>query len=196
MRARCHARRGFTLVEMIIGIVVFSISLSIITGWVAPLTRQSVEPILQVRATELAQSLLNEISAKSFDEHSDRATGQIRCNEDLDGSGTLEDFPGESLCTAQGLLGPDGEETREHFDDVDDYDGLLLPGPLISNSLGQFLNIDGQNLYEGFTARVEVAYDNGYLPLADGGQLRKRITVTITTPLRQQLLFTRYRSNF
>lgn len=204
MTVSAHHNQGFTLVELVVGIVVFSIALSIITQWIAPLTRQSVEPIWQVRATELAQSLMNEISAKSFDENSDRATGQVRCNEDLDDSGVVPDSPGEILCTAEAGFGPDGIlsdpidplETRDVFDDVDDYDGFREQDGNIRNSLNAALVVDGQNLYQGFVAEVDVSYDEGYLENPDGNQLRKRITVTITTPGNQALQFTRYRSNF
>ena len=73
--------RGFTLIELIIGIVVFTIIMLVIIGVIGPQSRLSIEPIWQIRASELAQSLLTEINAKSFDEQSDHSGGNTRCNE-------------------------------------------------------------------------------------------------------------------
>ncbi|MFT6209390.1 MAG: MSHA pilin protein MshD, partial [Colwellia sp.] len=75
--------RGFTLIELVVGIVVFSIALMLFTSLIVPQAVRSVDPIFQVRATELAQSLINEIVSKPFDENSNRTGGTARCNEDL-----------------------------------------------------------------------------------------------------------------
>ena len=92
--------RGFTLIELIIGIGVFTIIMLVIIGVIGPQSRLSIEPIWQIRASELAQSLLTEINAKSFVEQSDHSGGNTRCNE------------GQS-CTASGSLGPDSGESRD-----------------------------------------------------------------------------------
>lgn len=68
-------KHGFTLIEMVIGIVAFSAVLTIIIGVLAPQATRSVDPIFNVRASELAQSLFNEISAKTFDESSNQTGG-------------------------------------------------------------------------------------------------------------------------
>ena len=49
---------GFTLIELIIGIVMFAIALSIITALIAPQAKQSAEPIVALRASELGQALM------------------------------------------------------------------------------------------------------------------------------------------
>ena len=59
--------RGVTLIELIIGIVVLAISLSIITAVLGPLYIKSADPWHQVRAAELGQGLMNEILGKAFD---------------------------------------------------------------------------------------------------------------------------------
>ena len=63
------AAKGFTLVELIIGITVFSIIMMVIIGLIGPQSRLSVEPIWQVRASELAQSLMSEINARAFNDN-------------------------------------------------------------------------------------------------------------------------------
>lgn len=201
-----NLQRGFTLVELIIGIIVFAIAMSIVTVLVAPSASRSVDPMMQVRAAELAQSLLNEISAKSFDENSDRLNGQIRCNEDLSDppNGNADDSGiGERNCTDDEALGPDGEE-RDEFDDVDDYDGLTEPDTdagidEIRNSTGQDLVVNNRSLYHGFVAQVRVFYDGNFDGAPDEwsiAQNTKLIQVTITTPTNQTYQFTTYRSNF
>ena len=67
-----RVQNGFTLMEIVIGMTVFALVLSIITGILAPQSTRSIDPIYQVRATEIAQSMLNEMSGKLFDEYADR----------------------------------------------------------------------------------------------------------------------------
>ena len=174
---------GFTLIELVIGIVAFSISLSIITSLLLPQAQRSVEPILQVRATELAQSLLNEISAKSFDQHSDRVSGLVRCNEDL-----VDDLD-EKACTAEENFGNEEDDNREDYNDVDDYHSISVSDGDIVNSLGEAFIVNGKNLYQGFSANISVTY-------TDVNQSGKLITVTVITPTGQSLSFATIRSNF
>lgn len=192
--------RGFTLIEMIVGIVIFAVVLGLMTTLIFPQAGRSVDPIMQVRATELANTLLREISAKRFDEN---GNGSIRCNDDLDNDGDLNNA-GESACTASGSFGPDAGENRNavtsNYDDVDDYhnlnQGLGQTDPVIRNSLGETILIDGVNLYSGFAVNVTVVYDGNMDGAADSDQSAKLITVTVTTPGGQDLHFSTYRSNY
>jgi MSHA pilin protein MshD len=74
---------GFTLIEVIVGIVVLAIALTLITAVLGPLSQKSTEPWHQVRAAELGHSFLNEVMARSFDESSDRSGGAYRCDAPL-----------------------------------------------------------------------------------------------------------------
>ncbi len=192
--------RGFTLIELVIGIVLFSIVLTLVTTLVAPQARRSVDPILQIRAVELAQSVLREISARSFDENSDRINGVIRCNEDLNDDGEVDPPPigdeAEKECTANLDLGNEAGESRATFDDVDDYDGLSQSGGDIENSLGDEIIVDGANLYEGFSVQVNVEYAGDFYDPGRDNENSKLITVTVTTPTGVDLVFSTYRSNF
>lgn len=191
---------GFTLIEMIVGIVIFGIVLALVTTLIFPQARRSVDPIMQVRATELAATLLREISSKKFDEN---GTGTIRCNDDLNDDGDLDDT-GEAACTAAIDLGPESGESRtatmSNFDDVDDYHGLLQGAgqvdPIIRNSLGEVLVVDGQTLYAGFSISVSVIYDGNLDGTADTDQTSKLVTVTVNTPGGEALQFSLYRSNY
>ncbi|UAA39097.1 type II secretion system protein [Paraneptunicella aestuarii] len=191
-----HSRdRGFTLIEMVIGIVAFSAVLTIILSVVTPQAVRSVDPIFNVRAAELAQSTLNEISSKFFDENSNRTGGVIRCHEDFDGDGAYDNNAlKETECTAPASLGPDlGENDREAYDDVDDYDGLNV----IVNSFGDSIEQNGQDLYAGFGILVSVFYDQNMDGIDDGaiGSL-KLIRIVVTTPVGDSYTYSVYRSNY
>jgi MSHA pilin protein MshD len=181
--------RGFTLIEQVIGIVVFSIALGLFTSLLVPQAVRSVDPVYQVRASELGQSLINEISGKSYDEASDRTGGAIRCD------GTS--------CSAWNNMGADpmdsGTESRINFDDVDDYNGFEMPNiyGVFNNALGEALTINGTNLYEGFTVNVSVFYDTDFDGINDEAiGSAKLITIIITTPNDQNIIFSTYVSNY
>jgi len=172
---------GFTLIELVIGIIVFSIALVMFTSLIVPQAIKSVDPIFQVRAAELGQSMINEIASKSFDENSDRTGGSNFCMTN---------------CTSIAYLGPDGE-TRESFDDVDDYNGLTVSDDQIKNALDQTTVLAGSNLYQGFSVNVRVVYDANMDGIADTivGNT-KLITVTVTTPNDEDIIFSTFRSNY
>lgn len=180
--------KGFTLIETIVGMVVLAISFSVLTTLIYPVAQQSADQLHQVKAAELAQSVLNEIQNKAFDENSDMAGGRVRCGEtDADDCSTD--------------MGPDTisgvEETRAIFNDVDDYDGLVYAAGEIENSQGVVID-----LYLGYSMSISVCNDASY----DGScpndiskvatSVAKLITVTITTPTDFSMSFSTYRANF
>lgn len=159
--------------------VVLSIALSIVSTLIAPTEQKSADQILQVKAAELGQSFLNDISSRSFDENSDRVGGLVRCDEPDDGSND---------CTDKVGFGPVelGEATRDLFDDVDDFDGYALK-----------INANGDGLhssYANFTIKVDVIYDGASLGLAP--RAAKKITVTVITPLGTEIKFATHKANF
>ncbi|WP_024607412.1 type II secretion system protein [Pseudoalteromonas sp. TAB23] len=177
--------KGFTLIELIIGIVMFAIALSIITALIAPQAKKSAEPIIALRASEFGQSLMNEIQSKSFDEHSDRSAPFRRCGET-----TL----GAEPCTAEGDLGVDnlgaGLETRTSYNDVDDY--IALSNQPITNSLGEVLS-----QYSDFNLVITVEYDSDFNELTiNDGTTFKRITIEVTSPLGEVYGFSAYKGNY
>ncbi len=185
-------RRGFTLIETIIGIVVLAISFSVISTLIFPAVEQSADQVHQIRAAELAQSMLNEIQAKAFDERSDKAGGRDRCGEDQDDSGAIDS--GEKCSTT---LGAEPGETRATYDDVDDYDDIDH-GQNIKDSLG--LGIGVGDLYTGYSIDVEVCNDGDYNGVCSTGtsdlSTAKLITVTVRTLTGGDIVFSAYRANF
>ncbi len=173
---------GFTLIEVIFGIVLMSIVLTIVTGLLAPQARQSADPIIQVKANEIGQAMMNEILGRSFDENSRRSPPFIRCGE-----------TGFSGCTTPANLGDDGE-TRAGYDDVDDFIGNYATADL-QNSLGQNL----QNDYLGFSLSVNVVYDddvNGVADTTGNFNRLKLVTIEVTAPTGDVYGFAAYKGNY
>lgn len=171
--------RGFTLIEIIVGIVVLSISLSIVSALIVPAEQNSADQILQVKAAELGQSFLNDISSRAFDENSDMAGGLVRCGEPNDGSNN---------CTSEANFGPDaGETTRGLFNDVDDF-----------HKYSEKFNANDEDLddgYSSFIIDVQVIYDGLLLGLTNNNDA-KRITVSVTTSLGTKIQFATHKANF
>lgn len=174
------SQRGFTLVEIIVGLVVLGISIVLLTVLIFPQAQRSAEPLLQQRAAALGEAFLNEIMAKSFDENSARSGGFERCGE---GSAPA--------CSLPANLGPDSE-LREDFDDVDDYHQLQLTVPTLEDALGT----DIGERYKGFTFAISICYSNSDGLCQSNVTLYKRIEVTITSPFGQAFTFSSLRGNY
>jgi MSHA pilin protein MshD len=193
LRPTKASQQGFTLIEIIVGIVVLSIAFSIFTSLIYPLANQSAKQVHQIKAAELGQSMINEIIAKAFDENSDKSGGVYRCGEDSNNDGEIKAEDGEKCSKTMGPEGSEAEESekREQFDDVDDYNNLLI----IKNSLGDSLN----DIYVGYQINVKVINDSDYdgdHDDADNNFTAKLITVTVTTPQGVDFVFAVYRVNF
>jgi MSHA pilin protein MshD len=170
--------------------------MTLFVSLIVPQAIRSVEPIYQVRAAELGQSLISEIASKSFDENASRSGGNLRCND-----------TGAPTCSQSQILGVDANEStnnqgdRSLFDDVDDYHNLSEAGVTIRDSLNMSLG----NLYQGFSVAVEVVYDDDIDGIDDSTTdplaglyvgNTKLITVTVTTPNNEQIVFSTYRTNY
>lgn len=177
-----NRQHGFTLVEMIIGIVILSIAFSMFTQIVFPLSNQGAEQVHQIKAAELGQSMLNEILTKAYDENFDGNDAIRRCGDA--GVPVLN-------CTAANALGPEMGEIRAGFDDVDDYHGLNE----LANSLGVAAGF--AQSYIGYTINVQVIVDGNFDGTADlQNTIAKLVTVTVTTPQNFNFVFSGYRVNF
>jgi len=176
-----RASSGFTLIELVVGIMVFGIAMSLMFTLIAPQALRSIDPIYQLRATELANTLINEIQGKAFDENSNPALGINRCDDDV------------AVNACSSTLGPE-ELQRDFWDDVDDYHGLTIDGAsLFSGSLYA-------NDYINFNLAITVIYDGNYDAIDQGSVLAQRgaklISITVTTPNGDDIKFATYRSNY
>jgi len=170
----CAAARGFTLIELVVGITLVAIAATLLVSLIVPAVRQSAEPLVQQRASSLAQALMDEILSKRYDE--------------LTPDGGV---PPCSPCST--TLGADAGETRATYDDVDDYNALC------GNST-TFISVSDANgnaiaNYSGFTMNIWVSYDSNYNG-GNVGQSAKRVTVTIKPASNTPIVFTAYRANF
>lgn len=178
-------QRGVTLIELIAGIVVLAISLTLITSVLGPLYIKSADPWHQVRAAELGHSLMNEILGKAFDENSNRSGSVVRCNE-----------TGAPACSSEASFGPDCAdgsascpggllESRPQFDDVDDFHGLDVSGNDISNIFGTDARL--QDVYRAYRLQIAVSYQDA---------LTKRIQLRVTTPTGDVIEFAALKGNW
>lgn len=185
-------QRGFTLIEIIIGIVVIAIVTLVVTAGMGPLFRQTVDPWQQVRAAELGQSLMNEIMARKFD---DANTASYRCGERdpenqsviVTESCTNPPNPTSASCPTVGNPLPhiDNSETRGDFDDVDDFNCVGITTTELSNIFGDDIDAD---YYRGFSAEIRV-----YAVVDD--QL-KQIDIDVVTPQGERIEFSSLRGNW
>jgi len=165
-------QQGVTLVELVISIVVLSIAMVAMMNSFSLSMSHSADPLWRNKALKLGQLYLDEILAKKYDESTP--------------IGGIPAVPAP-LCSS---LNSDGE-TRETYDDVDDYNGTDdLPPENLTNS------IDAS--YALYRVTVEVTCDGDTVG-ATGGTAdnnAKKITVIVTPPGQSPMTFSAYKGNY
>lgn len=177
------SQNGFTLVELITGIVIIAIALTLMSTLIIPQAKLSVEPLQEMRAATLAQMLMNEIAGKAYDEQSNHNDDNWRCGE------TLTDLT-VPACTDESSYGPDSGETRATYNDVDDYD---TSGSFITPARADGTTLE--ELYPNFTVRITVSSDPSLIA-GSGNNIAKRVDIEIKLPNDETITFSRYRWNF
>ncbi len=177
-RSRAGRHSGFTIIEVIAGIIVLAIALLGFSVAFGPQAARSVDTIYQVRATELGSSLLNEIISLSFDQANNRAGGSVRCGA-----------VAPNACTADIDFGPEPGENRDDYNDVDDFDEFSATGELLTGTTIS-------ELYKNFTVLVTVCYaETAIAACTTSIEDYKKVQVSVTTPNGQVFSFTSYRGN-
>ena len=186
--------RGFTLIEIIIGIVVLSIAL---TGGLSLLISQVDayrDPLIKEKSVQIAKRVVHEIQIRAYDEKSDIGGGIFRCSETVGGI-SLGDCSAKcsAKCSTKAEYGTDpGELMLDTLDDVDDFDTAKLCQKLsgsYSCSDNKYLPVvyffsDAEDeatqkkyndYYAGFLVKIEV------VPAQISGDAysAKKITVTV-----------------
>lgn len=161
-------QRGATLVELVMTIVIISIAIAGVVGAFSLIAGRSADPLNQTRAVALAQLYMDEILAKAFADQSPVGGG-------------------DTVATDCGTPGPEPGESRNDFNDVDDYHGL--------NTAPEDSEEDSLLGYSGFTVSITVSCAGSELSLASNDDA-KRVTIRITDPSRGDYLFSAYRVNF
>jgi len=196
--------RGFTLIEIIIGIVVLSIAL---TGGLSLLISQVDayrDPLIKEKSVQIAKRVVHEIQIRAYDEKSDIGGGIFRCSETVGGISLRDcsakyqallaacEVKGISLrdCSAKAEYGTDpGELMLDTLDDVDDFDTAKLCQKLsgsYSCSDNNYLPVvyffsdaadekKYNDYYAGFLVKIEVVPAK----ISGDADSAKKITVTV-----------------
>lgn len=181
---------GFTLVELIVGVVVLGIALLMISSILGPMYIRSSEPWQQVRAAELGHSLMNEIMARSFDENSSRGSTLLRCGETVAGVSAPNCIAAIPACPATGMSSATEESSRDLYDDVDDFHCFRGDGAAVSNILNQSL----ADSYRNFQVEVFVSYAGADVGVAN--QSAKRVDIRVILPSGESIPFSSYKGNW
>lgn len=169
---------GFTLIESVIVIVVMGIAMLTITSFLAPEISRSADPHYQTRAAALGQSVMTQILARNFDEHSGTQGGLPLCSA-----------VGESDCTDIGDFGKDSGESDNNpatYNDVDDFQGCWEP--LATNGCRDLNLLVGSSSYVNFRLDVAVTY-------AIPNQL-KQIELKVSASNQTPIELNAYRGNY
>jgi MSHA pilin protein MshD len=165
-----QSTRGFTLIELVIGMMVIGIAIVMLTSMLFPQADRAASTLQRVRSAELAHSVMNEIWGKRYDQNTNPNGGVPACNA-----------PTGIACTA--ALGLDGE-SRDTFNDVDDYNGLDEDDNMLDSSQTYV------QAYPRYQMQVTVSY------LDSATKAQKLITVDVTTPANEVITYQAVRSNY
>ncbi|MCU8093190.1 prepilin-type N-terminal cleavage/methylation domain-containing protein [Shewanella sp. SM20] len=160
---------GFTLIELVIGMLVIGIAIVMLTSMLFPQADRAASTLHRVRSAELAHSVMNEIWGKRYDQNTNANGGTPACGSPLG-----------SNCST--LLGPEFGESRNNFNDVDDYNGLNETATML-NSTQTYANA-----YPNYHLSVTVAYG--------AVSNTKLVTINVTTPDNEVITYNMVRSNY
>lgn len=167
---------GFTLIELVVGMLVIGIAIVMLTSMLFPQADRAAKTLHRVRSAELAHSVMNEIWGKRYDQNTNANGGTPACGA----TGAVVGL----MCST--TLGPDtvsgSVETRDHFNDVDDYNGLNETATML-NSTQTYAAA-----YPNYRLNVTVAY--GPAPNT------KLVTINVTTPDSEVITYNMVRSNY
>ena len=174
-------KSGFTLIEMVVGIVVLAVAMTIVTGVFLPQASQTLTPMYQIRATGLAKSIMNQVLVRSFDEKNMNTGVFLLCDS--------------TSCTDIANFGVESELESDpnSLDDVDDYhvycDSSMNQREI---NLGYF-SAD----YPGYGTRICIT--NGATTFggsATDKHIAKLITVTISMPNDELVTLSAFKGNY
>ncbi|GIU43651.1 MSHA biogenesis protein MshD [Shewanella algidipiscicola] len=174
-----HRMQGFTLIELVVGMLVLGIALVMLSTMLFPQADRAAETLHRVRSAELAHSLLNEIWGKRYDQNTNPNGGVPAC-----GAAARSDLglPAGDACTDEVDFGAAGL-ARNAYRDVDDYHGLTQSSQMLNSSrtyAEEYLN---------YQLSVSVTY-----PYSDKNS--KLVTINVTTPNGEVITYNALRSNY
>lgn len=114
---------GATLIELIVSIVIVSVSVTGIMMVISNTSRASADPMLRTQATAVAEAYLEEILSQALNDPDTTETG-----------------------------GAEAGETRATYDDVSDYHGLADTGGALDQNGNPITGLEGYNVSVSVTA--------------------------------------------
>ncbi|MCG9695486.1 type II secretion system protein [Shewanella sp. Isolate11] len=171
--------QGFTLIELVVGMLVLGIALVLLTSLLFPQADRAAETLHRVRSAELAHSILNEIWGKRYDQHTNANGGVPAC-----GAAAKPELglPAGEACTDAVDFGANGL-SRNAYRDVDDYQGLNQNSLMLNSSKTYAQE------YVNYQLLVTVTYPNS-------NKNSKLIAIDVTTPNGEVITYHALRSNF
>jgi MSHA pilin protein MshD len=165
---------GLTLIELLVFIVIVGISASAMLAVFGSLTRSSASLLPDKQAQAIAASMMSEILAQPY----------TFCDPNDANAATATSAAG--CASLPEALGPEPGETRTTFDNVNDYNGLVLnpvsnPGNMAVPGLpgyGVQVTVAGAGAFPGVPAAetlrvtVSVTAPNGAVARLDGVRMR------------------------
>lgn len=172
--------RGFTLVELVVGIVVMAAAMMVMNTMLVSQSKDSLEPLYRLRASQLGQSVMQNVLARAYDENSDHNGGLYRCGETWSSTGTLQ------VCSV--VLGRDTGEVAGQHQDFNDVDDFITSGFESAVNYGDVLGDDLPSQYTNYQIKIEVVE-----VIANNN---KKISVTIKTPSNEEIRFSALKGNY
>ena len=194
MRGRSDRQHGVTLVELVVFIVIVSVSVAGVLIAIDRSARSSAQPLVIKQALAIAEALLEEVQLMPFTycdpDDVPVVSPQTSGADCTGGAGGVND-------ETRLPLGPDPGESRysasNPFDNVNDYNGFNT----VTDALPGIRQIDGTLITElaAYTAAVTVvASDLGTITQASGNALL--ITVTVTGPANTNVVLQGYSTRY
>jgi MSHA pilin protein MshD len=175
------SERGFTLIELVVGMMVIAIAIVMLTSMLFPQADRAAKTLHRVRSAELAHSVMNEIWGKRYDQNTNANGGVPACGSSAGSTDSACSYALEA--DGNPFLGPD-DEGRNDFNDVDDYNGLDEDDKMLDSSQTYV------QAYPRYKLQVTVAY------LDAATKAQKLITVAVTTPASEEITYQALRSNY
>ncbi|WP_351074684.1 type II secretion system protein [Shewanella sp. CAL98-MNA-CIBAN-0140] len=175
------SERGFTLIELVVGMMVIAIAIVMLTSMLFPQADRAAKTLHRVRSAELAHSVMNEIWGKRYDQNTNPNGGVPACDSSAGSAGSACSYA--LAVDGTPFLGPDGE-SRDTFNDIDDYDGLDQDDNMLDSSQTY------AQAYPRYQLNVSVEY------LDSATKAQKLITVAVTTPANEVITYQALRSNY
>ena len=212
MRIFSKSQSGLSLIEVIIFILILSIALGAIISVYIYTTRHSANTILTLKTVELSQALMDEILSKSYDENTPVGGGCV------DGYASTSCTSGNAAQAALATgFGINAGESRNRFDDIDDYHALAYCGDGVTTAdldakcggiCSTLIDETGTDIsaeYAGYSVCINVSFagnEMNSVTTASGTKVNvnnndaKRIDLVVQDPLASRLIYSTYKTNY